>query len=95
MNDFLSHLFSDSSLLSVGVGLAFIGAVVWTLPLRFKQTLAMREANAARLRAAGEEERAKKIEAGNQRFAGRAPVYGRALVAVGILVTILGALRLD
>lgn len=95
MNDFLSRIFNDSSLLSVGIGFAFIGVVVWTLPLRFKQTLAMREANAARLRAAGDEEGAKKIEADNRRFAGRAPVYGRALVAIGIMVTILGALRPD
>lgn len=95
MNEFISRIFSDSSLVSMGVALAFIGVVVWTLPLRFKQTLAMREANAARLRAAGDEERAGKIEADNRRFAGRVPVYGRALVAIGIMVTILGALRPD
>ncbi len=94
MNDFLSRIFSDTSLLSLGVGLSFVGVIVWTLPLRFKQTLAMREANAARLRAAGDEERARQIEADNQRFIVRAPAYGRALVAAGIAVTVVGLLRL-
>ncbi len=94
MNEFFSQIFSLTSLLSLGVGLIFVGVIVWTLPLRFKQTLVMREASAARLRAAGDVDRAAKIESDNQRFTVRAPVYGRVLVAIGIMMMVTGVFRL-
>ena len=85
MNGFLPGFFSHATLAYSGGGLIVLGALVWNLP----RLLAERRDFSARLRAAGEEERAARVEAGTVLFERRVSTYGAVMVVLGI-ATILG-----
>lgn len=90
MSDLFSAMFNRTALIGTGAGFLFIGAVVWGLPRVFKSAFAVRGEYATRLRAAGEERRAEKIEADTETIRRRVPIYGVALVAAGIVAIVTG-----
>ena len=89
MNGFLPGFFSHATLAYSGGGLIVLGALVWNLPRLLAGTLAERRDFSVRLRAAGEGERAARVDAGTDLFQRRVPTYGAVMVVLGI-ATILG-----
>ena len=84
------EMFGRIPMVGSGCGLLLIGALVWNLPRIFKGTLAVRRDYAVRLRAAGEIERAARVERETAMIVRRVPMYGRVFVAVGVVAMLAG-----
>lgn len=94
MNDFVSEFLDGAALFSLGFGLVLVGVFIWLLSRILRHAFALRVSRAERLREAGEEERAQKIDAETAVLLHRVPLYGRVLVVSGIAVLITGVIRL-
>jgi hypothetical protein len=89
MNGFSLGVLNHPTLAYSGSVLIVLGALIWNLPRMLAGTLANRRDFSARLRAAGEGERAARLDAGTDLFQRRVPTCGAVMVVLGI-ATILG-----
>lgn len=90
MNDFLPEMFNRTTLAGSGGGLLLVGALIWNLPGIYKNTFAARRDFAARLREAGEVERAARVDAETAMLLRRGPIYGKVLVVTGFASILVG-----
>jgi hypothetical protein len=88
----LPPIFNRVTLIGSGCLLVAIGALIGNIPRIYRDTFTARRHYAARLRAAGEEERAARVEAETAYFVRRAPMYGLVLVSLGVASIIAGLL---
>lgn len=87
------ELTRSGSLLTLGVMLLTLGIFLWRVRATFRRVFQHREDYARHLREAGRAEQAAATEEETQRLLRRLPLYGRLLVAAGILLTAIGWLR--
>ena len=88
MNDLLHEMTSTGPLVGAGATLLLVGALLWHLPRVYRGIFELRTTSAARLRAAGEEERAQRLDSETAALRRRVPVVGRVLVGVGVAVLV-------
>jgi len=87
-----TEILSIRSLFAIGVTFLAFGIVLWILPIIARRMFEIRRNYAAGLRAAGEEERAEKLEAETANILRRVPALGKLFVAIGISATVVAML---
>ena len=90
MKELIPEIFSQGSLLGVGVALLFVGALFWNFRSIYKKRLSLRNSYAEKLHADHEDERAQKVDADTGIILRRVPIYGRVLFAIGVVAILAG-----
>jgi len=93
MSSIVSIFFIPETPMMFGAVLFVSGITVWALP-KFRDVMGARDMYATRLRAAGQIDRAQKLEKETAQFRTRAPFYGKVLAAVGLVVLAFGLIHL-
>jgi hypothetical protein len=88
MNPILQQMLTPSNIIACGAGFVSVGLPIWFCPRLARKQLEFRRAYAAALREKGEEIRARKVDALTEAFVKRTPIYGRIIVALGILMIV-------
>lgn len=88
MNDLLHEMTATGPLVGAGGTLLFVGLLLWHFPRLYRGIFEQRASYALRLRGAGEEERARKLQAETDALRRRVPVIGRVLFSVGVVALV-------
>jgi hypothetical protein len=88
MNELFHEMITRGPLIGAGGTLLFVGTLLWHLPRVYRGMFEVRASYATKLRAAGEEERAQKLEAETAILLRRVPFCGRVFVGIGILTLV-------
>lgn len=91
MRELLHEMTSTGSLIAAGGSLLFVGLLLWHFPRLYRGIFDQRASHTVRLRAAGQEERAQKLQVETDALRRRVPIIGRVLFGVGVAALIASA----
>lgn len=88
MRELLLEMTSTGPLVATGGSLLFVGLLLWHFPRVYRGIFEQRASYTVQLRAAGEEERAQKLQTETDALRKRVPAIGRVLFGVGVVALI-------
>lgn len=87
------ELTRGTTLFTLAAVLLLLGFFLWRVNAALRNAFRHRESYAENLRRAGLTEQAERVEAETRGLARRLPLYGKALILVGLFVALAGLLR--
>lgn len=90
----VGELFKATTLLTAAALLLMLGFFLWRVNVALRNAFRHRESYAENLRRAGRTEEADRVAAETRAIARRVPRYGKILVVAGLVLGIIGLIKL-